>query len=300
MPAQPDQYQFIVEASAIRRFAEAAWDENEIYRPLDQNARVAAPPTFLGAAATMVGRQHSLVHLGFDVARSFHGSEAISVYAPVVDGMRLHVTETYEPMAGVEGARGGHMRRGRRRSTFFDCSGARVAVVDRILLEASRPSRSRASDADLEVFNDGLAVRNDPSLAAPVPVETLGANDELRAGNFGPLTLTDIVRYAAASGDLTAIHFDPHVARDAGYPAPFAMGMLSAAFVGHMLTDWIVLVPPWRLEVRFRDLLWPGESLTVAGTVRSASADGVVIEVRCGSRGRLVTAATVYAGRIDW
>ena len=98
---------------------------------------------------------------------------------------------------------------------------------------------------------------------------------------------------------MTAIHFDANAARDGGYPAPFAMGMLSAAFVGHMLTDWIVLVPPWRVEVRFRDLLWPGESLTVAGTVRSTSADGVVIEVRCCSRGRLVTAAMLHAGWLD-
>ena len=147
---------------------------------------------------TIVGRQHSLAHLGFDVTRSFHGSEAISVLSPVHSGMRLHVTETYELMAGVEGKRAGHMRRARRRSTFDDSSGARVAVVDRVLLEGSRPSGSRPSDTDLGAFDDGLVLRNDPSPAAPVTVQTLRATDELRACTFGPLTLTDIVRYAGS------------------------------------------------------------------------------------------------------
>jgi acyl dehydratase len=297
--AESDQYQFIVEASAIRRFAEAAWDENELYRPLEPNARIPVPPTFLGAASTMFGRQHSLVRLGFDVARSFHGSEAVTIYAPVLAGMRLHVAETYERLVGVEGRRAGYMKRAQRRSIFTDSSGARVAVVERLLLEGSRPSVAIPTDAEPGVFNDGLELRSDPNPAAPIAVDTLRAGDELQACTFGPLTLTDFVRYAGASGDLTAVHFDSDAARHGGYSTPFAMGMLSAAFVGHMLTDWIVLSPPWRVEVRFHDLLWRGESLVVAGTVRSASAESAVIEVHCRSRGRLVTSAVAHVDGLD-
>lgn len=296
MTTDRERYHFNVEASAIRRFAESAWDQSELYRLGEDSGAVPVPPTFLGAAATMLGRKHPLLRLGFDVARAFHGSEIVTMYQPVFHGMRLEVEEAYEHAAWVEGRRAGRMKRALRRSTFLNEGGNCVARVVRVLLEASNSPAAGPAGPDLSLFHDGLAPRTDPSSAVPVSVEDLRPGDELRPCTFGPLTLTDFVRYAGASGDFTAIHFDSEAARVSGYPAPFAMGMLSAAFVGHMLTDWVVLVSPWSLNVRFHDLLWPGESLIVSGAVRSVSSDRTVLDIRCFSRGRLVTSAVAHIG----
>jgi len=44
--------------------------------------------------------------------------------------------------------------------------------------------------------------------------------------------------YAGASGDHHPLHIDSDYARDAGFDDVFAHGMLSAAYVGRLVTDW--------------------------------------------------------------
>jgi hypothetical protein len=48
--------------------------------------------------------------------------------------------------------------------------------------------------------------------------------DELAARTFGPLTLTDFVRYQGASGHLNPMHHDDAFAQSAGYPEAFGAG----------------------------------------------------------------------------
>lgn len=48
---------------------------------------------------------------------------------------------------------------------------------------------------------------------------------------LGSVALTDVVRYAGASGDLNPIHYDPEFARSAGYPGPFSMGALHGSWL---------------------------------------------------------------------
>ena len=52
-----------------------------------------------------------------------------------------------------------------------------------------------------------------------------------------PLTVTDFVRYQGASGDMNPIHHDTAFARQAGYPGPFAVGMLQAGKVRALGTN---------------------------------------------------------------
>lgn len=50
---------------------------------------------------------------------------------------------------------------------------------------------------------------------------------------FGPLTRTDFVKYAGASGDFTRIHYDePFVVPHTESDSVFAMGMLLAGYLG--------------------------------------------------------------------
>ena len=54
----------------------------------------------------------------------------------------------------------------------------------------------------------------------------------------GPITRTQLVRYAGASGDFNPAHYDEGVARRAGLPRPMAHGMLSMAFLADLATAW--------------------------------------------------------------
>jgi acyl dehydratase len=286
------EYELAIEAGQVRRFAEAAWDADPRYQPGSGVEADRVPPTYLGAAATLCGREHSLLSMGFDVARAFHGSELIQVHLPFAAGATLRVEESVHALSDVHGARGGRMRRALRRLRFFGDSGVEVAMTERVILETDQV-RAVAPPAtgDLGLFDDGLELRRDPVRVGPVRLEQLGPGDHLPSASFGPVTRTDFVRYAAASGDLTAIHFDEHAARSHGYPAPFAMGMFSAALMGHVLTDWLDPAPPWSLYIRFVDIVWPGESLTVSGTVAQQPEAGWAIEIDCLTSDRLVTKA---------
>lgn len=54
-----------------------------------------------------------------------------------------------------------------------------------------------------------------------------------------PLSRTTLALYAGASGDHNPIHIDIDFARKAGMVDVFAQGMLSAAYLGRLLTRWV-------------------------------------------------------------
>jgi acyl dehydratase len=89
-----------------------------------------------------------------------------------------------------------------------------------------------------------------------------------------PLTVDQISRttlalFAGASGDHNPIHIDLDVARSAGLDDVFAQGMLSMAYLGRLLTDW---VPQERLRswrVRFAAITPVHASPTCTGMVVS-------------------------------
>ena len=254
------------------------------------------PPTFGCLAATLAGRPHSLSRLGFDVARSFHGEETIRVAAPLRVGAVLYAQQSMVLLPDVRGARGGLMRRALRRTVLTDESGQRIATTTRTLLEADRVLTGSQPIGDVSVFDDGLGSRIDPVPHRPMPPARLPVGTALPSGVFGALTRTDFVRYAAASGDLTAIHFDENAARSRGYRTVFGMGMLSAAFIGHMITDWVDLVHPWELRIRFRDQVWPGDTLRIDGVVSESSTSSFGATVMCTVGERVITSATLVMG----
>lgn len=74
----------------------------------------------------------------------------------------------------------------------------------------------------------------------PAPI----AFDDLEVGFALPertysLTREDLVRYAGASGDLNAIHWNERAARDVGLPGVIAHGMITMAVACRLVTDWI-------------------------------------------------------------
>lgn len=53
------------------------------------------------------------------------------------------------------------------------------------------------------------------------------------------VTRKQLVKYAGASGDFNAIHWNGRVARDVGLPDVIAHGMFTMASAGRIVTDWV-------------------------------------------------------------
>jgi acyl dehydratase len=112
-----------------------------------------------------------------------------------------------------------------------------------------------------------------------VTIPEVGAAAEPRT--FGPITRTDIVRYAGASGDFNPIHHDEQFAAKAGFPTVFSIGMFQAALLATYATDWLGPSNVRRFTVQFREQVWPDDELTCAGRVTAVQrcTEGTQIDV---------------------
>ena len=79
---------------------------------------------------------------------------------------------------------------------------------------------------------------------------------------YGPITRTDLVRYAGASGDFNPLHHDHAFATGAGLPDVMAHGMFSAGLLGSAVTGWVRSGTVWRYAVEILRPFLPGGVLT--------------------------------------
>ena len=97
--------------------------------------------------------------------------------------------------------------------------------------------------------------------------------EDIREGDDAPpvimpnITRTQIVKYAGASGDFNPIHHDELYAIRAGNDRVFAMGMMTAGFLSHMITDWVGDGNLRKYKVRFATRIWPGDTVTCKGKI---------------------------------
>ncbi len=83
-----------------------------------------------------------------------------------------------------------------------------------------------------------------------------GTEHEIKVG---PITRTDMVRYAGASGDFNPNHHDEIYAIRAGFEKPFAHGMLQGGYLGRMLSEWLGPAALRSFRLRFSAQAWPGD-----------------------------------------
>jgi len=104
--------------------------------------------------------------------------------------------------------------------------------------------------------------------------------EEVREGDEAPpvvvsnITRTQIVKYAGASGDFNPIHHDELYAIRAGNDRVFAMGMMTAGFLGRMITDWVGDGILRKYRVRFATRIWPGDTVTCKGKITRKYSEG--------------------------
>jgi acyl dehydratase len=79
--------------------------------------------------------------------------------------------------------------------------------------------------------------------------------------------MTDVVRYQGASGDLNPMHHDDELARSAGYPASFGVGMLNAGYLATYCTEQFGTDSVRRFRTRFRKVVFRGAVVTARGVI---------------------------------
>jgi acyl dehydratase len=109
----------------------------------------------------------------------------------------------------------------------------------------------------------------DTSTSSAIAVPAVGASPEPHT--FGPISRTDIVRYAGASGDFNPIHHDETFATGAGFPTVFSIGMFQAGLLASFATAWLGPANVRRFGVRFKEQVWPGDELTCSGVVTAVT-----------------------------
>ncbi|SDN69347.1 MaoC family dehydratase [Pseudomonas jinjuensis] len=99
---------------------------------------------------------------------------------------------------------------------------------------------------------------------------------------------TTLALYCGASGDHNPIHIDIDFARKARCPDVFAHGMLSAAYLGRLLTNWVPQSQLRSYSVRFTGIIQLGHVPTCTGIITEKfEADGekrVRVAIRCGNQ----------------
>lgn len=93
------------------------------------------------------------------------------------------------------------------------------------------------------------------------------AGDALPGFTAGPISRHALALYCGASGDHNPIHVDVDVARAAGMDDVFAHGMLSAAYLARLLTNWAPQSALREFAVRFVAITHVGDAVHCTGEV---------------------------------
>jgi acyl dehydratase len=97
--------------------------------------------------------------------------------------------------------------------------------------------------------------------------DSVKVGDALPPLALPPLSRATLALYAGASGDHNPIHIDIDFARAAGMPDVFGHGMLSMAWLGRLLTNWVPQRDIREFNVRFSAMTYVGERIVCTGQV---------------------------------
>ena len=98
-------------------------------------------------------------------------------------------------------------------------------------------------------------------------LQQLNVGDTLPPLTLAAINRTTLALFAGASGDHNAIHIDTDYARKAGMADVFAHGMLSMAYLGRLLTQWVDQRQLRAFGVRFLGITHLGHQITCSATV---------------------------------
>jgi len=255
----------------VRQFVDAIHDDNPIFRDPAAAERAGfadtpAPPTFITRFRV------AFADAGLDPEHSqvLHGEQEYSYTRPLVVGDTLTVRHRVASLR--QSARAGGMAIMTLEQLADTPDGQQVALGKATIIVRDSPP---------EGVSDGAASGGaSASGGKPQPTPTGEAIPTL----IKHVTQEQINAYADASRDHNPIHIDPEKARAVGLPGTIAHGMLSMAFVGQALTDWLAAQSGshgWvaRLRVRFQAMAFPGDVLSCHGVLGARTDDRQRVEL---------------------
>ena len=93
-------------------------------------------------------------------------------------------------------------------------------------------------------------------------------------------TTRQLVQYAGAQGDFYEIHYDQAYAQSVGLPGVILHGLLKAAFLGQLVTDWIGERGTLKaFDVSYRGIDVPGRPYRCRGVVKKVEGRQVDLEL---------------------
>lgn len=94
--------------------------------------------------------------------------------------------------------------------------------------------------------------------------------DELDERTLPPVTRSQLVTYAEASGDHNPIHTSDRAAEEVGLSGVIAHGMLTAAAMGLPFSPYLEHGYVKELKVRFSGMVYLGDEISVGGNATGA------------------------------
>ena len=96
----------------------------------------------------------------------------------------------------------------------------------------------------------------------------------------GPISRSQIARFAAATGDFNPIHTDEAFAQKIGFPSIIAHGPLTLAFLTQALGRNFGPEKVRGVTAQFRAPIFPGDTLRIEGTVTDVASGRATCELR--------------------
>lgn len=100
-----------------------------------------------------------------------------------------------------------------------------------------------------------------------ITYDQINVGDALPAFETEAISRLTLALYCGASGDHNPIHVDTDFATAAGQPDVFAHGMLSMAYLGRLLTNWVPQTALREYGVRFVAITPVGAQVRCEGRV---------------------------------
>ena len=97
--------------------------------------------------------------------------------------------------------------------------------------------------------------------------ETVQVGDEIPLLSTEPITRQKLALYCGASGDYNPIHVDIDYAKDSGLEDVIAHGMLSMAYLGRLVTNWVSQESVREFKTRFTAMTLVGDIVTCRGKI---------------------------------
>ena len=97
--------------------------------------------------------------------------------------------------------------------------------------------------------------------------ETVQVGDEIPSLSTEPITRQKLALYCGASGDHNPIHVDIDYAKESGLDDVIAHGMLSMAYLGRLVTNWVSQESVREFKTRFTAMTLVGDTVTCRGKI---------------------------------